>query len=234
MDLKPIIETLIFISEEPITVGTLMQILGDVSEEGVRNAIDQIRQKFDSPDSGLALVEVAGGWQFRTKPEYKDWIEKLNLPRPTRLSQAALETLAIIGYRQPIARSEIENIRGVDSDGVLKTLLERGLIRIIGRRDEPGRPLIYGTTPEFMKLFGLKHLSELPALKEYERLVESPPLTQSIETPIPLALDDIKPLTLDHSGEDEKLLDTLEESVDKIKSLEHSVLPKEKKQDNPA
>jgi segregation and condensation protein B len=113
---------------------------------------------------------VAGGFQFRTRPEYSQWVKKLIAPKPTRLSKAALETLAIIAYKQPIIRSEIEHIRGVDSGGVLRMLLEKNLIRVMGRKEIPGRPLIYGTTRHFLEVFELKNLKDLPTPKEIEEM----------------------------------------------------------------
>ncbi len=172
-ELKAIIESLIFVSEEPITQRRLIEILAEaqVTKDDILASIEMIKNETNNnPSRGLMLVEVAGGYQFRTKQTYATWIQKLNVAKPIKLSQAAIETLSIIAYRQPIIRSEIESIRGVDVGGVLKTLLERNLIRIIGRKDEAGQPLIYGTTQDFLQLFGLKSLNELPPLTEIEEL----------------------------------------------------------------
>jgi segregation and condensation protein B len=116
------------------------------------------------------LEEVAGGFQFRTRAEHVDWVRRLNKSRPFRFSRAALETLAIVAYRQPVTRAEIEYLRGVDSGGVVKTLLDRHLVRILGKKDIAGRPMIYGTTREFLELFGLRDLAALPTLKEFSEI----------------------------------------------------------------
>jgi segregation and condensation protein B len=116
------------------------------------------------------LKEVAGGYQFRTRPEHTEWIKKLIQPRPPRLSKAALETLAIIAYKQPLIRSDIEHIRGVDCGGVIRALLERKLIRVLGRKEIPGRPLIYATTKRFLEVFDLKDLKDLPTPKEIDEM----------------------------------------------------------------
>jgi len=121
-------------------------------------------------DSGIQLISVAGGWQLRTHPGNGAWVAKLVAGRPQRLSRAMMETLAIVAYRQPITRPEIDEIRGVDCGPVLRTLLERNLIRIIGKKEEVGRPMLYGTTPEFLKTFSLRDLTELPTLREFHEL----------------------------------------------------------------
>ena len=131
------------------------------------------------------LHEVAGGYQVRTRPEYTPWIKRLIQPRPFRLSKAALETLATVAYKQPIIRSDVEQVRGVDCGGVLKVLLERGLIRVLGRKEIPGRPLIYGTTKRFLEVFDLKTLKDLPTPKEIEELGNAP-----LETEMEIVEDD--------------------------------------------
>ena len=137
--------------------------------EGVQVALDELRAHYDDPETGHAfeLVEQGGGWQLLTRPEYTEAIERAQLAqRPQRLSAASLETLAIIAYRQPIGRAEIEEIRGVSVGGVLKALLERGLLDVVGRAEGLGRPLLYGTTPAFLEQFALRHLEELPRADE--------------------------------------------------------------------
>lgn len=172
-EIKSIVEALIFVAEEPIGADLITMVMSEagVSEKDVRTVLDELVNEYErSPERGIRIVEVAGGYQFRTKPKHASFVQKLNVPKPVRLSQAAMETLAIIAYRQPVIRSEVENIRGVDSGGVLKTLLERGLIRIVGKSDEVGNPLLYGTTKAFLEMFGLKNLKELPALKGTDEL----------------------------------------------------------------
>jgi segregation and condensation protein B len=169
-NLKYIIESLIFVSEAPLSINRLKAILEEVEPGDIRLALAELQGEYDARNGGFTLQEVAGGFQFRTRSTYSDWIKKLLKPSPTRLSRAALETLAIIAYKQPIIRADVEHIRGVDSGGVLRMLLERKLIRVLGRKDIPGRPMIYGSTKEFLELFNLKNLSELPSPKEITSL----------------------------------------------------------------
>ena len=169
-NLKHIIESLVFVSETPLSIDRLKTILEDVDRRDIRLALAELQGEYEDRQGGFVLQEVAGGFQFRTHADYSDWIKKLLKPSPTRLSRAALETLAIIAYKQPIIRADVEHIRGVDSGGVLRMLLERKLIRVLGRKDIPGRPMIYGTTKEFLELFNLKDLGELPSPKEITSL----------------------------------------------------------------
>ena len=167
-DIKNIVESLLFVAETPLTVDRFKAILdlGDTKE--IRNALNSLSEEYDARRGGFYLREVAGGYQICTRPEYTDWIKRLLQPNPPRLSKPALETLAIIAYKQPIIRSDIEHIRGVDCGGVLRLLLERKLIRILGRKEIPGRPLIYATTKAFLEIFDLKDLKALPTLKEID------------------------------------------------------------------
>jgi segregation and condensation protein B len=170
MELKTIIESLIFASDKPLTLKQLKALTGNTKAELVKRALDDITSEFQS--SGIQLVEVGGGFQFRTHPDAAVWVKRLLAGRPPRLTQAMLETLAIIAYRQPITRPEIEDIRGVDCGGVIRLLLERSLCRILGKKEEPGRPILYGTTRQFLEFFNLKDLSALPTLKEFTELSE--------------------------------------------------------------
>ncbi len=165
-EIKPIFESLIFVSDTPVQLETLVEILPESSKEAILEGIHRIKKEYEEDSRGLELVEVAGGYQFRTKPRWAEWINRLKKAKAVKLSRSALETLAIVAYRQPIIRPEIEEIRGVDSGWVLRTLLEKGLIRMMGRKDIPGRPIIYGTTKTFLELFSLNTLSDLPTLKE--------------------------------------------------------------------
>jgi segregation and condensation protein B len=167
-EIKPILESLLFISEDPVRIETLVEILPEWNEEAILEGIRQIKVEYEEPSRGLELVEVAGGYQFRTKPQWAEWIARLKKVKAVKFSQAALETLAIIAYRQPIIRSQIEQIRGVDSGWILRTLMEKGLIKMTGRKELPGRPIVYGTTQTFLELFGLSKLSDLPAIKEIQ------------------------------------------------------------------
>ena len=169
-NIKGILESLLFISEEPLTIDRLKNILAPVTAAEIRTALKNLIVEYQERDGGFQLKEVAGGYQFRTRSEYTEWIKKLIQPRPPRLSKAALETLAIIAYKQPLIRSDIEHIRGVDCGGVIRVLLERNLVRVLGRKEIPGRPLIYATTKRFLEVFDLKDLKDLPTPKEIDEM----------------------------------------------------------------
>ncbi len=173
-DIKNIIESLLFVADEPLTVDRFKRILAQAETKEIREVLDQIAAEYEQRNGGFYLNQVAGGYQVRTRPEYTPWIKRLIQPKPLRLSKAALETLAIVAYKQPVIRSDIEHIRGVDCGGVLKVLLERGFIRVLGRKEIPGRPLIYGTTRRFLEVFDLKTLKDLPTPKEIEELGKAP------------------------------------------------------------
>jgi segregation and condensation protein B len=165
-DIKPILESLLFVLDTPIRLETLIEILPEFGQEIILKGIQQIQTDCREASRGVELVEVAGGYQYRTKPQWAEWVNRLKKVKAVKLSQSALETLAIIAYRQPIIRPEIEQIRGVDSGWVVRTLMEKGLVKMMGRKDLPGRPMIYGTTKAFLELFALNALSDLPNLKE--------------------------------------------------------------------
>ena len=168
-DLVPLIEALVFAAERPLSAAQLAEIL-EVDPAEATAALAQLGRDCDEQGRGVFLQQVAGGYQLRTRPEFADQLRKLGRRRPFRFSQAALETLAIIAYRQPITRPEVEYLRGVDSGSVLKTLMEKNLVRILGKKDVPGKPMIYGTTAGFLELFGLADLASLPTLKEFSEL----------------------------------------------------------------
>ena len=171
-NIKHIVESLLFVSETPLTINQIQKALVDAESSEIRDALNSLSNEYGARKGGFYLNEVAGGYQLRTRAEYTEWIKRLLQSKPSRMSKAALETLAIIAYKQPVIRSDIEHIRGVDSGGVLRMLLERKLIRILGRRKIPGRPLIYATTKMFLEMFDLKDLKELPTPKEIEALEE--------------------------------------------------------------
>jgi segregation and condensation protein B len=181
-DLKAIIESLLFVAETPLKIEKIKSVLETADRTAIGDALNSLAEEYESGKRGFFLAEVAGGFQIRTRPEYRQWIRRLKETRPARLSRAAMETLSIIAYKQPVLRSDVEFLRGVDSGGTLRTLLERGLIRIergliriLGRKDLPGRPIIYGTTRQFLELFDLKDLNELPTLKDLVDLGETWP-----------------------------------------------------------
>jgi len=169
-NIKHIVESLLFVAEEPLTMERFKKIIPEVEARQIRDVLAELKAEYEERLGGFFLDEVAGGYQIRTRPEYTEWIKKLIQPRPLRLSKAALETLVIIAYKQPIIRSDIEHLRGVDCGGVLRVLLERKLIRVLGRREIAGRPLIYATTKHFLEVFDLKSLKDLPTPKEIEEL----------------------------------------------------------------
>ena len=186
-DLIPLAEALIFAADGPIKAERMAEAL-DVPLTDIREAITALEADYTERPRGFFLQEVAGGYQLRTRPEYADYLRKLGRSRPFRFSRPALESLAIIAYRQPVTRSEIEYLRGVDSGSVLKTLLEKHLVRILGKKDVPGKPMIYGTTREFLELFGLPDLSSLPTLSEFSELAPDAE-TEALMESLPLLVD---------------------------------------------
>ncbi len=169
-EIKSIIESLLFVADGPQPLQRFAEILDQVDKKTLQDVLSELQGEFESQSRGIRLVEVAGGYQLRTVKANADWVKKFLGGRPSRMGKATLETLAIIAYRQPITKAEVEAIRGVDIDGVIATLTERNLIRAVGRKDVPGRPFLYGTTVEFLQLFNLKDLSQLPTLKEMEEI----------------------------------------------------------------
>lgn len=169
-EIKSIVESLLFVADGPQPLQRFAEILDQLDRKLLQEILNELRDDFEKQNRGIRLVEVAGGYQLRTAKGNADWVKRFLGGRPARMSKATLETLAIIAYRQPITKAEVEAIRGVDVDGVIGTLLERNLVRGIGRKDVPGRPFLYGTTPEFLQLFNLKDLSHLPTLKEMEEI----------------------------------------------------------------
>jgi segregation and condensation protein B len=174
--LARLLEAALFASARPIPVEEFAALDPDASPAELAAALDELREQYDVEGHGVELVEVAGGWQILTRPEYTEAIERAQLAaRPHRLSAASLETLAIIAYRQPIGRAEVEEIRGVGVGSVLKSLHERGLIDVVGRGEGLGRPLLYGTTSLFLEQFALRHLEELPRADELAIALRSEP-----------------------------------------------------------
>ena len=169
LELMPLVEALIFSADGPIKVDLMAEAL-DMEPAEILVAIEALEADYEERPRGFFMQMVSGGYQLRTRPEYADYLRKLGHSRPFKFSRPALETLSIIAYRQPVTRSEIEYLRGVDSGSVVKTLLEKHLIRILGKKDVPGKPMIYGTTREFLELFGLSDLSALPTLREFSEL----------------------------------------------------------------
>jgi segregation and condensation protein B len=190
-EIKAVLEALIFASPQPVTAREILKVLGGVPKEDWQAALSELRAEYARDGRGLQIVEIASGWQITTRPEYNDWVRELLDPKtPTRLSIQALETLAVVAYKQPVTLPEIIDLRGVKSGGVMKTLLEKRLIRIEGRKEVVGRPILYGTTKQFLLHFGLKDLAELPKIEEFAEVlgeeVDVVGLKRAIEAPRPV------------------------------------------------
>jgi segregation and condensation protein B len=173
-DYKRIIETLLFITDRPLSPIKLSQIADISHAQLARDIVAEIAQEYAQSARVVQIIEIGGGFQMSTKPEYGRWVRKLfNEKTSAKLSNAALETLAIIAYKQPITRAEVEAIRGVDIIAPLEKIMERGLVKITGKKDAPGKPMLYGTTDEFLRLFGLNKIADLPELKEFAAKIPS-------------------------------------------------------------
>ena len=170
--LATILESMLFVAEDPLTLDRLAGLLEEYERGAIRAALTELHEVYAPGQRGIVLEEVASGWQFRTDPGHADYIRRMTRQRVTKFSQSSLETLAIIAYRQPVTRAEIEYLRGVDCGAVLKGLLDKKLIKILGKKDIPGKPLIYGTTREFLAAFSLKDLASLPTLREVQDLAQ--------------------------------------------------------------
>jgi segregation and condensation protein B len=223
------LESIIFTAPEPISVRKLAHIL-NLEGKAVRGLIDSLKEEYQN--RGIVLEEVSKGFQFRSHPDNAPIIRDVFKLKPLKISRAALETLAIVAYRQPLTRADAEQIRGVDCGGVLKYLFEKNLVRVIGRKEEPGRPIIYGTTKAFLELFGLKSLSDLPALHEFSELWEEHQKIVDEEAPLADDGDTVEPET---EGEKEPVDKTSaegdtesEEASEKMSSNDKVDVKKEK------
>ena len=169
--LKSAIEAILFVAGNPLSVDRLKGLFEDVEQERIEAQLATLGREYDDRGAGIMLAEVAGGYQLATRPEHASWIRKFKSVKvSSKLSRPALETLAIVAYKQPITRTEVEAIRGVNIGGIMRNLMERRLVKIVGKKDVPGKPMMYGTTPEFLQYFGMKDLSSLPTLKEFQEL----------------------------------------------------------------
>ena len=205
--IKAVIEALIFASDTPLSPEKIRAVFPDVEKADIKEIIDQLVNEYHERQGGIILQEVAGGFQFRTHSELSQWIKKLKSTKPQHLSPQALETLAIIAYKQPIVKSEIEDIRGVDVGGPLKGLMEKKLIRIVGRKDVPGKPIIYGTTRKFLEVFNLKDITDLPNIRELKELHQQQELLDRDEEafdqePEALKQENVKQETTEDKTED--------------------------------
>ena len=168
---RRIVEALILAAPEPISAARIGQIVPHLNAAKARKVVEELRAEYDEQNRGFELWEVAGGYQLRTRPELSGWVKQLQKDRPVRLSRAALETLAVVAYKQPATRAEVEQVRGVDVGPVLRSLVDRSLVRIAGHREVPGRPILYATTKRFLEVFGLGRLEDLPSLRDVEELM---------------------------------------------------------------
>jgi segregation and condensation protein B len=196
---RRVLEALLFSSDVPLTFTRVKELIGEISVEDFAADVAQLEQFYQESERAFGISRAAGGIQLNSRPEYSPWVRRLLKDRlRTRLSRSSLETLAIIAYRQPIARAEIERIRGVDSEGVLGTLMERGLVTVGGRATTVGRPLLYVTTQDFLRHFGLNSLDDLPKLRELQGLVEGDPqqVQMAFESDAPEPLADSSPMEM--------------------------------------
>jgi segregation and condensation protein B len=210
--LKSAIESLLFVADSPLSLDRLKGIFEEATREELEAQIGLLGREYETRGSGIMLAEVAGGYQLGTRPENAVWIRKFKAVKvSSRLSKPALETLAIVAYKQPITRSEVEAVRGVNIGGIMRNLMERRLVKIVGKKDVPGKPMLYGTTLEFLQYFGLKDLSALPTLREFqeleagEELMDEVPLEGEPAAPAEgaasTAADDAHALTAAATGE---------------------------------
>jgi len=173
-----VVEALLLVSDRPVTARQIDDVLKNPGQSLVTQALHDLQERLRRQAGGIRLIEVAKGWQLRTDVRTGPWVAAFRGAKPMRLSKAALETLAVVAYRQPVTRSEIENLRGVDAGGVLRMLAEKGIVSASGRSDEPGRPLYYTTTGQFLELFALRDLSDLPTLRDLRELKQDDPREQ--------------------------------------------------------
>jgi len=215
------VEALLFAADKPLDLAALRDAT-QFDEQNLKDALAALQQKHAPGSGGTVLLDLGGRWQLRTDPQLSAYVRRMLQVKPMRLTRAALETLAIVAYRQPVTRPEMEDLRGVDCGAVTKALLERKLIRILGKKDEPGRPLLYGTTREFLELFNLRDLTQLPTLREFQELSEESRKIVEEETPAPpvagltdLAQDPQAAEKLaQHTAESDAALSQLEDAMD--------------------
>jgi len=222
---RTIVESLLFLTERPLSAEEIRAATG-LEVPRIAQALDQLGGSYREGVSGIVLHELAGGWQLRSAPDNAEYARRFLKVKPQRLTRAALETLAIIAYRQPVTRPEIEEVRGVDSGAVVKALLERKLLKILGKKEEPGRPILYGTTREFLEFFALKDLASLPTLREFHELSEEHRDIVEKERPAPelprfdglvneLADPALRAALEARQAEGDRALDELEQAIEK-------------------
>ncbi len=186
---KKIVEALILASHEPVSAARLAQIVPHLKPAGAKKMALELGKEYEEQDRAFEVWEVAGGFQIRTRADYSGYLRQLQTERPTRLSRAALETLSVVAYKQPVTRAEIEHVRGVEAGPVVRSLLDRKLVRVAGHREVPGRPMLYGTTKRFLEVFGLAKLEDLPTLREIEELLPPPEETAEADAEVTLTAE---------------------------------------------
>ncbi|MDR2425803.1 MAG: SMC-Scp complex subunit ScpB [Endomicrobium sp.] len=194
-EVKKILEALLFVSEKPLSLKDIRDIIKEdyAETDNIENILNELKAEYDGLNKPYEIKFIAEGWIFATKPDFSPWIKKLLKEKTVlKLSPSALETLAVIAYKQPITRAEIDEIRGVESSGVLDTLIDRKLIKIVGRKETLGRPLLYGTTQEFLKHFGLAHLSELPLIEDIPKENQQTDVAAETELPFEQNKNDVE------------------------------------------
>jgi segregation and condensation protein B len=188
-NLSALLEAIIYVAEEPVPLTAMRKALPDVDRNEIEETIASLIEKYRSPEHGMEIREIAGGYRFSTKPEHHEVLKVFiqSQTPPTRLSLAALETLAVIAYRQPVTVPEIQEIRCVQASGVIKTLMDKKLVTAAGRKDVLGRPILYKTTKEFLIHFGLRDVGELPSMEEFEELIRTQASAEeTVQTELPL------------------------------------------------
>jgi segregation and condensation protein B len=215
-----VVEALLFAAEKPLDIGQLEETTR-FSRELIASALEELQRRYAPGSGGIVLVDLQGRFHLRTDPQVGAYVRRMLQVRPMRLTRAALETLSIVAYRQPVTRPEMEDLRGVDCGAVTRALLERKLIRILGKKDEPGRPLLYGTTREFLELFSLRDLTQLPTLREFQELSEESRKIVEEEAPPPAGADIFA--TPGDPGADERIAMATAESDAALDQLEKAM-----------
>lgn len=224
--LQSAVESILFTSESPVTLARLREVFEEIkpSEQELKHSLEQTHQKYQDPSYGFEIRQSKGGYHFCTKPQNAEWVRKFLASRPFRLSHSALETLSVIAYRQPITRAEIDSVRGMDSSHLLRTLMERGIVKMAGKAEVPGRPVIYATTPKFLELVGLNSLSDLPPLTELHELkgdTEEP--KESLEESLDRVMGE--PLIGEPISREDKRLEEIEDLIHSIQQPEKDIFP---------
>jgi segregation and condensation protein B len=212
-----ILESLLFAADRPLSMARFREVLGEEgpSEEEITQGLEKIKERTADPNCGFELRQATGGYHFSTKPQNAEWVQKFLQTKPFRLGRSSLEVLSIIAYRQPLTRSEIDHVRGIDSSHLLRTLMERGLVRMTGKAEVPGRPVQYGTTPKFLETVGLNSLAELPPLTELDQLQgDTKDPLQSLEEGLERIIQEEPETLVPTAVEDQKGLEELTTLID--------------------